>query len=305
MRLLESLLKTLLILLSILSFTTAVPFSSPRTTETETEIELHPPNAVHLATSFISLSHALSSLRLTKCPLDVVSINQTTSKRSAGIPKRGHEEAAAAAPHLSPPSAHLSLKFIALGRGTQNYTCPTTSKDNTPKNSSATPIATGAVATLYDISCLAATPKDHALRFLHALPGFTRAIPQEVLAFYAVMLSQSAIIGEHYFSPSQSSSTTSTTAAAAMPVFDLRPATFGKQGGRYESNWVKAKKVESVNAPGSGGDDVPWLKMVSVEGSGIQEIYRVHTAGGMSPATCAAHEGEFGVEYAAEYWFYG
>ncbi|OJJ96544.1 hypothetical protein ASPACDRAFT_1859222 [Aspergillus aculeatus ATCC 16872] len=295
MRLLESPLKTLLILLSILIFTTAIPFPSPPTTETETEIELHPPNAVHLAISFISLSHALSSLRLTKCPLDVVSINQTTSERSTGISKRGHEEAAAT-PHLSPPSAHLSLKFIALGRGTQNYTCPTTSKDNTSRNASATPIATGAVATLYDISCLAATPKSHALRFLHALPGFTRSIPQEVLAFYAVMLSQSAIIGEHYFSSSQSSSsTTSTTAAAAMPVFDLRPATFGKQGGRYESNWVKAKKVESVNAPGSGGDDVPWLKMVGVEGSGIKEIYRVHTAGGMSPATCAAHEGEFGV----------
>ncbi|PYI34300.1 hypothetical protein BP00DRAFT_484840 [Aspergillus indologenus CBS 114.80] len=202
----------------------------------------------------------------------------------------------------SPPSAHLSLKFIALGRGTQNYTCPST-------NSSTAPTATGAVATLYDVSCIAATPKNHGHQFLHALPGFIRPIPQEILAFYAVLLSQSAIIGEHYFSAPQSSSTSITAAAAAtaaaMPVFDLRPATFGKQGGRYESNWVKAKKVESVNAPGGGDGDVPWLKMVGVEGSGIKEIYRVHTAGGMSPATCAAHEGEFGVEYAAEYWFYG
>jgi hypothetical protein len=45
---------------------------------------------------------------------------------------------------MTPPSADLSLVLIALGRGTQNYTCATpTSK----------PTAIGAVADLFNASC--------------------------------------------------------------------------------------------------------------------------------------------------------
>lgn len=64
---------------------------------------------------------------------------------------------------------------------------------------------------------------------------------------------------------------------------------------------------------------MPWLKLqaldVGAQGSDVQqedteaavkEIYRVNTHGGSAPTTCAGkHEGEFEIEYAAEYWFYG
>lgn len=45
---------------------------------------------------------------------------------------------------LPPPSATLLLKYVLLGRGTQNYTC---SRNGSP------PIPNGAVARLYDLSC--------------------------------------------------------------------------------------------------------------------------------------------------------
>lgn len=73
------------------------------------------------------------------------------------------------------------------------------------------------------------------------------------------------------------------------------------------------------NTGPKGEAAVPWLKLqvldVGAQGSdvqeedteaGVKEIYRVNTHGGSAPATCAGkHEGEFEIEYAAEYWFYG
>lgn len=46
---------------------------------------------------------------------------------------------------LTPPAAGLSLVLVALGRGTQNYTCGV--------NSTAAPSAFGAVAQLFNASC--------------------------------------------------------------------------------------------------------------------------------------------------------
>ncbi|KLU91477.1 malate dehydrogenase [Magnaporthiopsis poae ATCC 64411] len=48
---------------------------------------------------------------------------------------------------MPPPSAGLSLKHIALGRGTQNYTCDA-------GNATAIPQAAGALATLFNASCI-------------------------------------------------------------------------------------------------------------------------------------------------------
>lgn len=74
-----------------------------------------------------------------------------------------------------------------------------------------------------------------------------------------------------------------------------------------------------TNTGPKGEAAVPWLKLqvldVGAQGSdvqqedteaGVKEIYRVNTHGGSAPATCAGkHEGEFEIDYAAEYWFYG
>jgi hypothetical protein len=52
---------------------------------------------------------------------------------------------------LTAPSPDLTLVLIAMGRGTQNYTCA---------SPAALPSAIGAVATLYDASCAVANPAE-------------------------------------------------------------------------------------------------------------------------------------------------
>lgn len=66
-----------------------------------------------------------------------------------------------------------------------------------------------------------------------------------------------------------------------------------------------------------GSKAVPWLKLevespvapLTIEGKdlvpNVKEIYRVNTAGGAAPATCAGMPTAFSKQYAAEYWFFG
>lgn len=54
---------------------------------------------------------------------------------------------------------------------------------------------------------------------------------------------------------------------------------------------------------GKGFGAVPWLKLTARDGTtgGLQEAYRVNTAGGNPPTTCEEHVGSnFDVQYAAE-----
>ncbi|KAF6238484.1 hypothetical protein HO173_003452 [Letharia columbiana] len=53
---------------------------------------------------------------------------------------------------LPPPSQGLTVYHVALGRGLQNYTCPLDA------GSSDVPIALGAVANLYNTTCMASVP---------------------------------------------------------------------------------------------------------------------------------------------------
>ncbi|KAF7157168.1 hypothetical protein CNMCM6106_002250 [Aspergillus hiratsukae] len=191
-------------------------------------------------------------------------------------------------PALPAPSHGLKLKFVALGRGTQNYTCASSEE-------SASPVAVGAVATLFDASCLVS----HSPTILHELPSAVSKVSSDALGLLAMLLGQMTsrtssglILGEHYFT------------AKGAPMFDLR------LGGHKD--WIQAKKGSSVPAASQSSSDskdgdqnVPWLKLGFADGLGIREVYRIHTSGGQPPASCKGQKESFDVEYAAEYWFYG
>ncbi|KAL2870627.1 DUF3455 domain-containing protein [Aspergillus lucknowensis] len=219
------------------------------------------------------LTNLLQSLRLTHCALsDTTSLPQST---------------------LPTPSEGLSLKFITLGRGTQNYTCATNANTSAPE-------AAGATATLFDISCLAAldaganTDEFHSSdqSLLHAVPDMLKPIPLGSTDFLATLVNrftgQNLAIGKHYFTNE------------GVPFFDLR--------GFSPDDWIAAKKDSEADAPAKPGygitGDAAWLKLKGVEG-GIREVYRVHTAGGDPPATCEGMSEVFTVDYSAEYWLYG
>ncbi|KAE8375383.1 hypothetical protein BDV26DRAFT_299797 [Aspergillus bertholletiae] len=185
-------------------------------------------------------------------------------------------------PHklLPDPSPGLRLKYVTAGRGTQNYNCGVTSNTTAPK-------ALGADATLFDVSCIAAFNPE----LLHNLTPALKTVHSEALPFLALLGSRlfppatKFILGKHLFN------------AADQPFFDLRLA-----GGH---DWMATKMAVSVGAPERSTVNVPWLKLTSVNGTGVKEVYRVHTVGGQPPTNCQKHLGEFKVEYAAEYWFYG
>ncbi|MCJ1369224.1 hypothetical protein MMC20_000434 [Loxospora ochrophaea] len=189
-------------------------------------------------------------------------------------------------PPLPPPSPGLYLYHVAVGRGTQNYTCATS-------DSSSVPSAIGALATLYNATCVAATSPST----LASLPALALNNPRPA-ACAQLSPADIAISGHHYF-------VTTTT-----PTFNLDTSN-GQYGITFASKnaSVPAPAGSVVGQNNSGNGAVPWLKLESQGPAAgtvgpVQEIYRVNTAGGQPPATCAGQPATLTVQYSAEYWFY-
>ncbi|KAI8932797.1 hypothetical protein NX059_010285 [Plenodomus lindquistii] len=177
---------------------------------------------------------------------------------------------------LAPISSGLTLRHIALGRGTQNYTCASAAATETPK-------ATGAIATLFNATCDAARLNTRVLGDITSL-ALNYAIPTAPEA-------EKRISGHHEFT------------AAGVPMFNLKTANadFGYVMAKPDIVKSAAPVGAAVGANGLGS--VPWLKLSAVEGD-YKEVYRVQTAGGVAPKTCEGVAGSFTVEYSAQYWFY-
>ncbi|KAI4602050.1 hypothetical protein KJ359_010916 [Pestalotiopsis sp. 9143b] len=174
-------------------------------------------------------------------------------------------------------SAGLALKHVAVGRGTQNYTCDTT-------NATAAPVQIGAMATLFNASCIISTYPD-------LTNMVTRLALQFDLSAEETRLGPSnlAISGQHFFTN------------ATTPFFNMdRP--------NLELGEAPCQKLNATNAPAdatkgpNGSAAVPWLKLSTREGAtgNLQEVYRVQTAGGSAPATCAGMAASFEVQYSAQ-----
>jgi hypothetical protein len=177
-------------------------------------------------------------------------------------------------------SEGLKLKHVAIGRGTQNYTCSQT-------NATAPPVAIGAIATLYNASCVASTYPD----LLTALPNV--ALQFNLTSNNQATLSPSylAISGHHFFSN------------LTTPAFDLNtPAQALGFAPCAKNNTVPAPTGAPVGQGGQGHGAVPWLKLITRDGAtgNLEEVYRVNTAGGNPPATCAGMPASFEVQYASE-----
>ncbi|KAK4191392.1 hypothetical protein QBC35DRAFT_426164 [Podospora australis] len=189
----------------------------------------------------------------------------------------------AAAAGLPPPSPGLYLKHIAIGRGTQNYTCDLS-------NSTAVPQAAGAVATLFNASCVAATYPDVGAMLTRASLQFDLS---ESEALQRLAPSNLGVSGAHYF-------TTLTT-----PYFDINTPQWQLGASPFGKN-------ASIAAPADAGKGlkgegaVALLKLSSKPGGsgGLQEVYRVETVGGSPPATCQGMPATFEIQYSTQYWFY-
>jgi len=170
-------------------------------------------------------------------------------------------------------TAGLTTKFVGLGVGTQNYTC----------GAAGTYTSIGAVATLYDVSCLVGTP------LFTSLPGIAFDISQRAAANSAIAKQLGGgphPLGVHIFQ----------NAPTLSPVFDFTQS----QG---SSDFVVASKAASIASPQNSTLDVTWLQLTGNTGTLAKEVFRLYTSHGQPPATCTPGSANITVPYAAVYYF--
>ena len=175
------------------------------------------------------------------------------------------------------PTPNGTLKFITIGRGTQNYTCT---------SASPSPVLVGANAVLLDASpLLPLLPPGEGTAVLDLLPSYVIDF-----SFAAIEASKIPKLGKHYFD------------AKGVPTFDL-----GSNG------LLKSKGVGDVAAPANasagpfdqGYGAVDWKSLSDAGGSvGLTAVYRVEVAGGKAPPSCVGVSAPIYIDYSALYWFY-
>ena len=184
---------------------------------------------------------------------------------------------------LPSPDAGLNLVQVALGVGVQNYTC-----------ASGVPVALGAIAVLYDADC--ALSNIDMLNSLPPLAVQTEGSTELLAIRVASQMAQAQLtIGVHYFD------------ATGSPTFDFR-----QRGGKNiffgaVSAKAPAPAGSSMGRSPTAFGAVPWLKLGSkVNGGsvGYKNVFRLVTAGGSPPSSCAGQSTLFSIPYAAEYWLY-
>lgn len=187
-----------------------------------------------------------------------------------------------------PPTNILNIpsdakpEFIALGVGTQNYTC--TAAGNYT--------SAGAVATLIDISCLYdddAIFDDIQDYVYNLIPMYSHHMPS-MHKLEAHMKYYPYILGDHYFIAKD---------GAISPVFDFRARS--KKGD--PNAFTVDKKLGNIPSP-DGPKNVDWLELQNTEGQLSKFTFRVDTKGGQPPKSCHKEGHKIAVPYVAKYWFF-
>ncbi|KAF1983253.1 hypothetical protein K402DRAFT_338646 [Aulographum hederae CBS 113979] len=192
---------------------------------------------------------------------------------------------------LPTPADSLTLKYVLLGVGTQNYTCASST-------STTIPVANGALADLFDFSPFLAGPTPLVTSNMQTVPPLALSLSHT----YPQMFDNLRLkkIGRHFF------------AAGGVPTFDLT-------GVSPRGTKISGKKIAGTPAPagacsGTEGEGaVDWLYLTDAGLGGATTsanlkggaVYRVETAGGKAPATCEGQGADVVVPYTTEYWIYG
>lgn len=189
-----------------------------------------------------------------------------------------------------PNSSHPTAIGVAFG--VQNYTCstnnnftcvgfiPTSKRFPDPAVLHVFFSSTGAVAQLYDISCL-----------YHSSPTLFKTVQeplyeawadlssevtiQQMTAVTPAILSPDIIQADHYFVPNPAGT-------GLSPVWDFR-ATKSFHGNR--NAYILGASAKSVVAPVDPSDNINWLRIRKVSGEIADEVYRIDTIGGQPPTS--------------------
>jgi len=185
---------------------------------------------------------------------------------------------------VEPTTAPL---FVALGVGVQNYTCSAATSKYT---------STGAVASLFDISCLdKVAPAFEEIQIIafdvwNVLPASvsTDALGSKIGA--------PILLGFHYFIPSPSGT-------GLTPKWDFTST--GKFAGDA-SAFVLGAKVGDIVAPTNPTTNIDWLALNNAGNGGTlaNHVFRIDTVNGQPPASCTPGTKDISVKYTAKYFFY-
>jgi len=145
----------------------------------------------------------------------------------------------------------------------------------------------GAVADLYDISCLNKVPaifnsiQDIAYTAWKVAPASIKTLGAAAVGY--------PLLGQHYFAVPPSGT-------GINPVWDFRASSAKGNANAF----VLAAKVGATPAP-TGAKDVDWLQLKSLQGSLATQIYRTDTRGGPAPASCKPGSAPITVKYTSKY----
>ncbi|KAF7336173.1 hypothetical protein MVEN_02164800 [Mycena venus] len=182
---------------------------------------------------------------------------------------------------VAPTTAPL---FVAIGVGVQNYTCSASTLKYT---------STGAVASLFDISCIDKTPAFATIQTtaFKAWSALSAGISATTIGS---KIGAPGLLGYHYFVPSP-------TGAGISPKWDFTST--GKLAGNSTA-FVIGSKVGDITAPTNSATNVDWLALNNLQGSLASKIFRIDTVGGQPPTSCVAGSADISVKYTAKYYLY-
>jgi hypothetical protein len=162
-------------------------------------------------------------------------------------------------------------------------------------------VAAGALATLFNITCLTSRSATLA-QFLPTI-ALTYPLARDALDRAACPM---PISGHHFFSDATTAYFDLDTANSAYGAAGFKKTDAAAAPRSTTPGFGIVGAAAAAAADGMQYGTVPWLKLHSkARDSRFQEVYRVRTRGGNPPKTCAeAGKLQFEVQYSAEYWFY-
>ncbi|KAJ6555988.1 hypothetical protein B0H19DRAFT_947294 [Mycena capillaripes] len=173
-------------------------------------------------------------------------------------------------------------QFVLLGVGIQNYTC-----------SGTTFASIGAVAALFDISCLDRSPQFAKVQTT-AFNIWERVPARVPATAIGALVGAPHLDGFHYF-------VTSPSGTGISPEWDFTST------GRFAGNstaFVIGAKVGDILALTDSATNIDWLSLNGVEGDLASQIFRIDTVGGQPPTSCVAGSAPISVKYTAKYYLF-
>ena len=148
--------------------------------------------------------------------------------------------------------------------------------------------STGAVAQLYDISCLyQASPtlfQTIQQPLYEAWANMTSDVTvQQITAILPALLSPDVVLADHYFVPNPSGT-------GLSPMWDMR-ATKRFQGN--QNAFMLGKSDGTVASPVDPSLNINWLRVAEASGDAADEVYRIDTLGGQPPTSVSIPSHQF------------